>query len=277
MKVLHWDDAPFGTGFAVSRFKSGPYKGDWGILVSLPDNQWAWIALGDPAEIVVGPNEELVQSVLTNLRSFAKMKKAAEDMGSWENNDPSGLPHPGSFPVISWDEVPESVRLQERQFLGRIWGIVALLPDGEHLVTLGSFAREAGYHTFGATQEEVQGTIAWLEMTQTPPDPAPTPPFVPEGEPPVLSDFDEREHFADILVAINEYSKKDRERIATLEQEWRRRLKEGNRRSCLCGQCRHEIRHKVIKILDWYEESMGYIPSELRLDSLRLLDLLARK
>ena len=275
MDVLHWDDVPKGAVFAVSKFTEGPYPGAWGIKAKLDDARIFWVLISQPPQLVAVPDQVMAQSILRNLREYSRMmgkaKREAEDPFREE------LPEPRCLPVINWDEVPESVRLQARQFRGEIWGIVALMPDGEHLVMLDRFVQDAGYHTYSASREEIQKAVAWLEMTQTPPDPAPTPPFVPEGEPPVLSDFDEREHFADILVAINEYSKKDRERIATLEQEWRRRLKEGNRRSCLCGQCRHEIRHKVIKILDWYEESMGYIPSELRLDSLRLLDLLARK
>jgi len=275
MDVLHWDDVPKGAVFAVSKFTEGPYPDAWGIKAKLDDGRIFWVLISQPPQLVAVPKQVMAQSILHNLREYSRMMEKAK--GEAEDPFREELPDPLTFPAVNWDEVPESVRLKERQLRGDIWGIVALMPDGEHLVLLDRFARDAGYHNFSANREEAQKAIAWLEMTQTPSDPAPTPPFVPEGEPPVLSDFDEREHFADILVAINEYSKKDRERIATLEQEWRRRLKEGNRRSCLCGQCRYEIRHKVVKILDWYEESMGYIPSELRLDSLRLLDLLARK
>jgi len=290
-EVLHWDDVPFGTGFAVSQFKEGPRKGCWGIFASLPDNRWAWIALGDPAEEVVAPNPVMAQSILTSLRSYSKMKQSAEEMGTWGDKNTSGLPDPRSFPTINWDEVPESVRLQERQFRGDLWWIVASMPDGEHLVILDRFAEDAGYHSFSVTQAEAQGTITWLMMAQTPPDPemgvaerpdaaAHMPPFVPEvlpdgplcaAEPTEPTDFL-------LLASLARQRETDRNRLQELEKEWRYRLAVGKRKSCLCGQCRHEFRIEVTRIMNWYGKPSSESEQdvkELILDAYRLLNLLA--
>jgi hypothetical protein len=127
---------------------------------------------------------------------------------------------------------------------------VALLPDGEHLVTLDSFAREAGYHTFGATREEVRGTIAWLEMTQTPPDPRikahrhvtakpnkKTPPFVTAEE----------------LGIKPEELTADLEEIDTIGIAWAVIVKEGKKFHCLCPSCRAPYERRLEEIVAKYE------------------------
>src|SRR3972149_6517917 len=113
------------------------------------------------------------KSTLSNLKSFSKMRKDAEDVGDWGEVRSQDLPDPRSFPIVHWDGVPKSARLQERQFRGEIWGILAVLPDGEHLVMFDSFAQDAGYQTFFSNRDAAQNTIAFLEVIQTPPDPDP--------------------------------------------------------------------------------------------------------
>lgn len=290
MNALPWDEIPKNTVFAVSPFVEGPHKGFWGIAARLADGRRFWAAYDDPENVVAAPDRVMAQTILTNLREHSKMKQVAEEIGDWVDASPSGLPDPRIFPVINWDEVPDSVRLQERQFRGEIWGIMALMPDGEHLVMFDQFVKDAGYRNFSATQEEAQGLIAFLEMSQTPPDPQveerlrcstssepSVPPLLPAPAPAEerSRSFDEREHFDGILSAINEDAERCRvEELGELEKEWRRRLAVGKRGACICGQCRHEFRYKVTKILDWYEESIGYVPTDLELDARRLLDLL---
>ncbi|MEX0888140.1 MAG: hypothetical protein WDZ67_02080, partial [Patescibacteria group bacterium] len=193
-RTIHWDKFPKGTGFAVSEFKEEPHREQYGILASLPDGRFVWVALGSPPELVFAPNRKMAQSILNNLREFSKMKQASEEIGEWGDEDSSGLPDPRSLPTVNWDRVPSSARLHERQFRGKIWGIIADLPDGEHLVFFDRFFRNTGYHEFSASQEEARKVVAFLELSQTPPDPEPqgaertavkvhTPPFVPASVP----------------------------------------------------------------------------------------------
>lgn len=289
LRCEHWDNFPEETVFFVRRIPEGPDQGLWGIEGQHPGEGPIWVALGSPLKLVVALSPEMAQRDLTKLCKSTAMREAAEISG--KDADSRDLPDPRTFPNVQWDEVPESARLQERQFRGEIWGIMAEMPDGEHLVIFDGLAQDAGYLTYSANQKGALLAISFLELNRKHPDSdsqvgqhlrdvASTPPDlqpnVEERLRTVLSDLDEREHFGEILVAINEVAEKDRGRIADLEKEWRRRLEAGNRKSCLCGQCRHEIRRKVVEILEWYEESMGYVPEELRLDSLRLLDLLAK-
>ena len=118
MDVLHWDKVPEGAVISVSQFRDGSFKGMWGIKARLPDGRDFWVLMSDPPDLVSVPNPVMCQSILTNLKSFSKMRKAAEDVGDWGEVRSQDLPDPRSFPIVHWDGVPKSARLQERQFRG---------------------------------------------------------------------------------------------------------------------------------------------------------------
>ena len=262
MDVLHWNKVPDGAVFAVSQFREGSFKGTWGIRARLPDGREFWILMSDPPDLVSVPNPVMCQSILTNLKSFSKMRKAAEDVGDWGEGRSLELPDPRSFPIVHWDEVPESARLQERQFRNGIWGILAVLFDGEHLVMFDSFAQDAGYQTFFSNRDEAQDAIAFLEIIQTPPDPEPEvegrlqtvsrpPPFVPESVP-----AQELGVEPDQLAAALE-------EIDYIEMGWLLRLYRGKLESCICHSCRGWYVHRLEAITQRYRLRYGDVPTEI--------------
>ncbi len=262
MDVLHWDKVPEGAVISVSRFRDGSFKGTWGIKARLPDGRDFWILMSDPPDLVTVPNPVMCQTILTNLKSLSKMKKAAEDVGSWEEGRSSELPDPRSFPIVHWDEVPELARLQERQFRGEIWGILAVLSDGEHLVMFDSFAQDAGYQTFFANRDAAQNAIAFLEVVQTPPDPEPqveerlrevtsTPPFLPASIP------------AEVLKVPAEELARSLEEIEYIEMGWLFRIYHGKHRTCICRSCRDRYVRWLDKVAECYQYLYGGVPTEI--------------
>jgi hypothetical protein len=198
--------------------------------------------------------------------------------------------------ALPWDEIPKNTVFAISQFdegpHKGSWGIMARLADGRRFwAALGEPADVVAAPNQVMAQTILTNLREYSEMSQTPPDPQveerlrratssePSVPLLLPVPAPVeerLRSFDEREHFDGILSAINEDAERCRvEELGELEKEWRRRLAVGKRGACICGQCRHEFRYKVTKILDWYEESIGYVPTDLKLDARRLLDLLA--
>uniref|UniRef100_A0A831YYM8 Uncharacterized protein n=1 Tax=candidate division WWE3 bacterium TaxID=2053526 RepID=A0A831YYM8_UNCKA len=262
--VLHWDNFPPGTTFMVSQFRNEPYHGCWGILARLPDGRLAWVALGDPAEaVVVARSPVEVQQILTDLRFSDKMKKVAEEMGDWGDENPSGLPDPRTVPVINWDEVPEFVQLRVRRFRGDIWGIVASMPDGEeYLVMMDRLAQDAGHHTFSASQDEAQRTIAWLEMTtQVPPDPDPQ---IEERLRGVTSKTPLMSSVPGAFRAVpREEILRFVEEIHYVEMGWLIHLRRGQRESCICGSCRNRYVRWLDNIADYFQQLYGGVPTEI--------------
>lgn len=254
-----------------------------GYVTQIGERNWGIV-------IPIDGREYLIDFGIGGISLFRSLEEAHEQLRSaWgitaRQDDPALLP------AINWDEVPESVRLQERPFRGSVWGIVAILPDEERLVLFDQFANDAGYRTFYLDQESARNAIAFLEIGQTPPDPDPLveerlkavitlPPFVLGSFVKEIalssSEFGEREHLEDVLVALDKVAEDDCQKVLALEQEWRWRLEQGSRRSCICAQCRHEIRHKLNQILDWYDQGPGYIPYNLEQAANRLLVLLDR-
>jgi hypothetical protein len=243
MDVLHWDKVPESAVVSVSQFRDGSFKGTWGIKARLPDGRDFWVLMSDPPDLVSVPNPVMCQSILTNLRSFE-------------------LPDPRSFPIVHWDEVPESARLQERQFRGEIWGILAVLPDGDHLVMFDSFAQDAGYQTFFSNRDAAQNAIAFLEVIQTPPDPDPqieerfqavtkSPPFVPASIP------------AEVLEVPAEELARSLEEIEYIEMGWLFRLYHGKHHTCICRSCRDRYVRWLGKVAECYQYLYGGVPTEI--------------
>ncbi len=253
-----------------------------GYIKPIDDQTWGIV-------ILIGGKEYLIDFGAGGISIFPSWEEACDYLcDAWGIS--SGRDDPASFPVINWDEVPESARLQERRFQGGVWGIMAILPDGEHLVLFDQFANLAGYQTFYADRENARNAVAFLEMLQAPPKVDPQvktrldsvttfPPFIggrdsAAGGAFSLANFEEREHLEDLLVALDKVAEEDCRKVQELEREWRRRLDLGSRRSCLCRQCRQSIRSQLDRILDWYDRGPGYIPFSLEQAANRLLVLL---
>lgn len=262
MEVQHWDDIPKkDTVFAVSSLPDeSSFRGMWGIQAWLANGRQLWVLLGNPAEVIAAPNPVMAQTILNNLQSYSKMMETAAEIDIWGKGDSADLPNPQSFPVISWGEVPESIRLYERRMRGDIWGIVAQMPDGEHLVILDQLAEDAGYHTFSATQEDAQRTVAWLQIIQVPPDPkvekqlqtgTQTPPFIPESVPAENLGVDPKE----LAVMLEE--------IECVELGWLVHLDRGKRESCTCDTCRNRYVRWLDRIADYFQEMYGGVPTEI--------------
>ena len=258
MNVLHWNDIPPRAAFVVTKFVDGPYQGCWGILAKLFDGRQFWVALGNPGEEVVSPNSEMAKSILRNMQSHAKLIKAADEMDNWKEDSPSGLPHPADFPIIYWEAVPESTRLQRKQFCGGIWGILAVLPDGEYLVILEN-AVESSLATFHSDQQGVDKAIVFLEMLlatesmveESSPPPASTPPFLPESVPSEELGIDRGEIEASL------------EEIDYLEMGWLFKLYHGKSRVCLCRSCRSWYVRRLESVADRYQNLYGDVPTEI--------------
>lgn len=268
MDTVHWDDAPAGSVFSLEQYEDGEYQGCWGIKAWFPSGSEAWIALGEPAEEVVAPDAVSAQKILTELLKSAAALEIADAFGARQAPD---LPDSRSFPPLQTDAIPEGTVFRGYRFAEESWGVIAATPGGEFLVFFNEEEQEAGFRTFCKSREEVQKAVDYLADHYVEGDYRDS-----QDEPPVFSDFGEREHFEDIVVALDRVAEKDRQRVLALEQEWLRRLELGNRRSCLCGQCRHEIRRQVVEIVDWFEKAVGFVPYTLEQDSRRLLDLLAK-
>jgi hypothetical protein len=268
MDVLHWDKIPAGTVFAVSQFREGLFKDMWGIKARLSDGRVFWVLMNHPAEVAAEPDRVAAQKTLTNLRSSSKMKASAEEKGDWGDDNPSGLSDPRTFPTVNWQEVPETVFFRGRQFRYEeiwgdqtYWGVVAMMPDGEHVVILDGFAKNAGYHTFSPTREEVQRVIDWLELTEEPVDPDP------EIEARLRDATSPPNHKTTPFVTDEELGIKPEELAADLEEidtigiTWAGIVKEGRKFHCLCPSCRAPYERELDEIVAKYEKGYGLVPS----------------
>ena len=268
MEVLHWDKVPEDAAISVSEFREDPFKKKWGIKARLADGREFWILMSDPPDLVVVPNPAMCQTILTNLKSLSRMKKSVEDRGEWEEGDSPELPDYQSFPLVQWKEVQDSALFHELEFRGEpsnVWGIIALLPDGEHLVMFDRLAEDAGYHTFSRSREEAQHTIFFLELRQTPPDPeievaeeSPEQPALPPAAVPASIP-------AEILGVSAEELERGFEEIDYIAMGWFSRLRHGKHVTCICRSCRDWYRYRLEAIAGWYRWRYGDVPTEIRM------------
>jgi len=226
-------------------------KEDWRIAVRVGSKQYV-IDFGDEEDLSsIFVSESIAHIVYQNLPDVFAYLRSKEAKLVPSDAGQSFAQELQNFLEINWDDVPTGAPLQEREFDNGTWGIVTVLPEGEHLVLFTKFDGEAAIITFYQDQESAQKAITFLQFLEE---------AVPSGDEISSSDVLSQE---DYTAGIStEKILADIEEIEYIEMGWLLHLHRG-KKSCSCGSCRFGYVRRLDLILSKYDRVYGLVPSLL--------------
>ena len=219
-------------------------KSAWRIAVQVDSKQYLVDFEDDLPSTFL--SEEVAQIVYKNLGDALAYLRSEEEK------------QVQNLPAINWSDTPPDARFQERRFDNGIWGVVAVLPEGDHLILFTKFDGEAGIRTFYQDRESIQEALTFLQFLESlTPDPqvkkqpraVSTPPFVPDP------------HLLDVPRDVIEGALEEIDYIA---MGWLGHLGRGKRFSCLCLSCRHWYVRRLDRLLDYLLDQYQGVPWEIQ-------------